>query len=181
MASLQDQLLKAGLIDKKTAKKVGKEKRKQDKVAKKTGENQQSEASLAAERARAEKIARDRALNAEREATQQQKAIAAQIKQMIEHNKQPKGSNGKDDVAYHFTFDKKVKKLYVSAAVQEHLTAGRLMIVGEGEHFELVPRVIADKIAERNPNMVVQAPETSTALEEDDPYAEYQIPDDLMW
>ena len=40
---------------------------------------------------------------------------------------------------------------------------------------------IADKIAERNPNMVVQAPETSTALEEDDPYAEYQIPDDLMW
>ncbi|MFV8783048.1 DUF2058 domain-containing protein [Microbulbifer sp. SA54] len=181
MASLQDQLLKAGLVDKKTAKKVGKEKRKQDKVAKKTGESRQSEAQQAAERARAEKVARDRALNAEREAAQRQKAIAAQIKQMIEHNKQPKGEAGKDDIAYHFTFDKKVKKIYVSAAVQDHLVAGRLQIVGDGEQFDLVPRVIAEKIAERNPNTVVAPPENNTSVDEDDPYAGYEIPDDLMW
>ena len=181
MASLQDQLLKAGLVDKKTAKQIGKDKRKQNKVAKKSGDTQKGEAQIAAEKARAEKVARDRALNAEREAAQQQKAIAAQIKQMVEHYKQPKGANGQSDIAYHFTFEKKVKKIYVSSAVQEHLTAGRLLIVGEGEHFELVPKVIAEKIAERKPNMVVQPPEGSAAVEEDDPYAEFQIPDDLMW
>lgn len=181
MASLQDQLLKAGLVDKKTAKQIGKDKRKQNKVAKKSGDTRKGEAQLAAEQARADKAARDRALNAEREAAARQKAIAAQIKQLIEHNKQPKGANGKHDIAYHFTFDKKVKKIYVSAAVQEHLTAGRLLVVGEGEHFELVPKVIAEKIAERNPNMVVQPPEGSDAVDEDDPYAEFQIPDDLMW
>ncbi|WP_066963848.1 DUF2058 domain-containing protein [Microbulbifer sp. Q7] len=181
MASLQDQLLKAGLVDNKQAKKISKEKRKQNKVAKKSGEAQVDEAKQAAEAARAAKIARDRELNAQREAAAQQKAIAAQIKQMIQHNKQPKGANGRDDVAYHFTFEKKVKKIYVSAAVQEHLTAGRLLIVGEGEEFELVPRVIADKIAERNPAMVVQPPQQSTPQDEDDPYAGYEIPDDLMW
>ncbi|GAB2503367.1 DUF2058 domain-containing protein [Microbulbifer agarilyticus] len=181
MASLQDQLLKAGLVDSKKAKKIGKEKRKQNKVAKSTGQAQVDEAKLAAEQARAEKVAKDRELNAQREAAAQQKAIAAQIKQLIERNKQPKGAKGDNDVAYHFTFEKKVKKIYVSSAVQEHLTAGRLLIVGEGEHFELVPRVIADKIAERNADMVVQPPEQSAPVDEDDPYAGYEIPDDLMW
>lgn len=181
MASLQDQLLKAGLIDGKKAKQISKEKRKQNKVAKKSGDVQADEAKLAAEQARAEKVARDRELNAQREAAAQQKAIAAQVKQLIERNRQPKGANGQNDIAYHFTFDKKVKKIYVSAAVQDHLIAGRLVVVGEGEHFELVPRVIADKIAERNPQMVVQPPESSTAMDEDDPYAGYEIPDDLMW
>ena len=181
MASLQDQLLKAGLVDGKKAKQISKEKRKQNKVAKKSGESQMDEAKQAAEAARAAKIARDRELNAQREAAAQQKAIAAQVKQLIERNKQPKGANGQDDIAYHFTFEKKVKKIYVSAAVQEHLTAGRLLIVGEGEHFELVPRVIADKIAERNPDMVVQPPANDTTVDEDDPYAGYEIPDDLMW
>jgi len=181
MASLQDQLLKAGLVDGKKAKQISKEKRKQNKVAKKSGETQVDEAKLAAEEARAAKIARDRELNAQREAAAQQKAIAAQIKQLIERNKQSKGAKGQDDIAYHFTFEKKVKKIYVSSTVQEHLTAGRLLIVGEGETFELVPRVIADKIAERNPAMVVQPPENSSAVDEDDPYAGYEIPDDLMW
>lgn len=181
MASLQDQLLKAGLVDKKTAKQIDKDKRKQKKVAKKSAAPQVDETKLAAQQARAEKAARDRELNAQREAAAQQKAIAAQIKQLIERNKQPKGTTGKDDVAYHFTFENKIKKLYVSAAVQDHLIAGRLQIVGEGESFEVVPRVVAEKIAERNPAMVVMPPESSSAVDEDDPYAGYEIPDDLMW
>lgn len=178
MSSLQDQLLKAGLIDSKKAKQASKEKRKQQKVAKKSAQPVIDETKLAAEKARAEKIARDKALNAERDAAAQQKAIAAQIKQMVANNKQPKG-NG--DIAYNFTFDKKIKSIYVTEAVRDHLSAGRLMIVGLDEQFELVPRVIAEKISERNPNAVVQPPADSATVDEDDPYADYQIPDDLMW
>ena len=178
MSSLQDQLLKAGLIDSKKAKQASKEKRKQQKVAKKSAQPVIDETKLAAEKARAEKIARDKALNAERNAAAQQKAIAAQIKQMVANNKQPKG-NG--DTAYNFTFDKKIKSIYVTEAVRDHLAAGRLMIVGLDEQFELVPRVIAEKISERNPDAVVQPPADSATVDEDDPYADYQIPDDLMW
>lgn len=178
MSSLQDQLLKAGLIDSKKAKQASKEKRKQQKVAKKSAQPVIDETKLAAEKARAEKVARDKALNAERNAAAQQKAIAAQIKQMVANNKQPKG-NG--DTAYNFTFDNKIKSIYVTEAVRDHLAAGRLMIVGLDEQFELVPRVIAEKISERNPDAVVQPPADSATVDEDDPYADYQIPDDLMW
>ncbi|WP_323844722.1 DUF2058 domain-containing protein [Microbulbifer magnicolonia] len=178
MSSLQDQLLKAGLVDGKKAKQISKEKRKQQKVAKKSAQPQVDETKAAVEQARAEKAARDRALNAERDAAAQKKAIAAQIKQLVANNRQPKG-NG--DIAYNFTFAKKIKSLYVSEAVRDHLAAGRLVIVGLGEQFELVPRVIADKIAERDADMVVRTATDTTAVDEDDPYADYQIPDDLMW
>ncbi|BFM09936.1 DUF2058 family protein [Simiduia litorea] len=178
MTSLQDQLLKAGLIDGKKAKQIGKDKRKQNKVAKKSSQPQLDETKLAVEQARAEKVAKDRELNAERNALAEQKAIAAQIKQLIATNKQPKGGG---DIAYNFTFDKKIKKIYVSADVQAHLIAGRLVIAGLDDKFELVPRVIAEKITERNPAMIIQAPVQTQPDLEDDPYADYQIPDDLMW
>ena len=69
----------------------------------------------------------------------------------------------------------------MSATVQAHLVAGRLVIVCQGGVPELVPRVIADKIAERDPALVVRVNKAVTAIDEDDPYAAFQIPDDLMW
>ncbi|MES2935087.1 MAG: DUF2058 family protein, partial [Pseudomonadota bacterium] len=85
------------------------------------------------------------------------------------------------EIAYNFTHDKKIERLYVSAAVQGHLMAGRLVIVCQGGTVELVPRVIADKIAERDASLVVRSNKTSVEIDADDPYAAFQIPDDLMW
>jgi uncharacterized protein YaiL (DUF2058 family) len=59
--------------------------------------------------------------------------------------------------------------------------AGRLVIVCQGGATELVPRVIADKIAERDASLVVRVNKPSTEIDADDPYAAFQIPDDLMW
>ena len=50
-----------------------------------------------------------------------------------------------------------------------------------GEAIELLPKVIADKIAERDPSLVVQIKKTSAEVDADDPYAAFQVPDDLMW
>ena len=61
MASLQDQLLQAGLVDKKKAKKVGKEQRKEAKVRHK-GQSQPDENKEQAKRALLEKADRDRLL-----------------------------------------------------------------------------------------------------------------------
>ena len=66
-------------------------------------------------------------------------------------------------------------------AVREHLVAGRLVIVVLNGVAELVPRVIADKIAERDAALVVRVNKSAAVVEEDDPYAAFQIPDDLMW
>ena len=57
----------------------------------------------------------------------------------------------------------------------------RLAIVAHNGGFELVPKVIADKIAERAPESVVRVNKAATQVEEDDPYADFKIPDDFTW
>lgn len=185
MVSLQEQLLKAGLVDKKKVKQVNQDKSKQKKIERRTGVESVNEAREAALEAQRKNAERARELNAQRDAAATQKAIMAQIVQMVQQNKQPKTKNGKDDVPYNFTFGSKIERIYVSPQVQEHLVAGRLVIVGIGDDkggsFELVPRVIAEKIAERDAALVVQVKKAVQEVEEDDPYAAYKIPDDLMW
>ena len=178
MASLQEQFLKAGLVDKNKVKLVNQDKTKQKKLERRTGTQSVDEVRLAALETQRKNAERARELNAQRDAAATQKAIMAQIAQMVQQNRQSKGSG---DIAYNFTHDKKIERLYVSAAVQAHLMAGRLVIVCQGGTAELVPRVIADKIAERDASLVVRVNMTSAEIDADDPYAAFQIPDDLMW
>lgn len=179
MVSLQEQLMKAGLIDKKKVKVANQEKSKQQKIERRTGVqsvNETKEAALEAQRQQAE---RARQLNAQRDAAAAGKAVAAQITQMVLQNRQPKG-NG--DIAYNFTIGTKIERIYVSEKVRDHLVAGRLAIVAHNGGFELVPKVIADKIAERAPDSVVRVSKAAaTDVQEDDPYADYKIPDDFTW
>lgn len=178
MASLQEQFLKAGLVNKGKAKQVHQEKAKQKKDERRAGTQSVDEARLAALEIQRKNAERARELNAQRDAAATQKAIMAQIAQMVQQNRQ---SKGKGDVAYNFTHDNKIKRVHVSAKVQAELVAGRLMIVCLDGGTELVPAVIAEKIAERDPSLVVRVSRSSTEVDEDDPYADYKIPDDLMW
>jgi len=178
MASLQEQFLKAGLVDKTKAKLVNQDKNKQKKVERRTGTVSVDEARLAALETQRKNAERARELNIQRDAAATQKAIMAQIAQMVQQNRQ---SLGKGDIAYNFTHNKKIERLYVSAEVQAHLVAGRLVIVCQDGATNLVPRIIADKIAERDASLVVRVNKVSTEIDADDPYAAFQIPDDLMW
>lgn len=178
MASLQDQFLKAGLVNKNKAKQVHQDKVKQKKVERRTGTESVDEARLAALEVQKKNAERARELNAQRDAAAAQKAVFAQIVQMVQTNRQSKG-NG--DIAYYYTHGTKIDKIYVSEEVQKHLIAGRLMIVCVDGKTELLPRVIAEKIEERDASLVVRVKKTSNEIDEDDPYAAYQIPDDFTW
>lgn len=180
MASLQDQLLKAGLIDTKKVKQAKKEKRKETNVARRSAEPVVDEVKQQVELTRAEKAERDRELNRKRETELQQKAIAAQIKQLIQNHRQSKEA-GKGEVEYNFTHGKLIKKIRVSPAVQQQIMRGQLAIVALGDNYELVPRVVGDKIAQRDENVVIMVKVAAAVQEDDDPYKDYVIPDDLMW
>lgn len=182
MPSLQDQLQKAGLVNEKKAKQVQKEQRKQKKVAHRTGENPDQELKQSAQAARAEKAERDRALNRKREEQLREKEIAAQIRQLITTHRQDKLARGEDEVEYNFTDGKTIKKLRVTPRVQQQITLGQLVIVRLGDAYELVPKVVADKIAQRDEQAIVVAnSKPADQDDEDDPYKDYVIPDDLMW
>lgn len=179
--SLQDQLLQAGLSDDKKAKQLAKDKRKQARVARSGGAAIVDENKEAIRKARDEKIQRDRALNQALNSKAQRKAINAQIKQLIEANRLTKGTG---EVRFNFTDGKKVKSLYVSPLEQKQLSAGVLAIVKQGDQYEMLPRPVADKIAERDQDRVISCQDSASSdltEEEQDWYKDYDIPDDLMW
>ncbi len=181
MGSLQDQLLGMGLADEKTAKKNQKAKNKQARMARKNQiDVQANEAALAAEQARQEKVRRDRELNARRKAEAEQKAVTAQIKQLIDSNRIDRADCELD---YHFTDGTAVKKIKVNAEMQRQLGSGRLAVVKLAERYDVVPFPVAEKIAARDAHYIVVLNEKSAAdtVADDDPYAQFQIPDDLMW
>ncbi|CBL46024.1 Conserved hypothetical protein [gamma proteobacterium HdN1] len=172
---LQDQLLKAGLVKKQDIKNVNKQQQKQAKIDPAV----LNEAAELAKKAQAEKLERDRALAEQQKLEQQQKALAAQVRQIIQHSRIVREQG---DVAYHFKDGKSVKKLYVTQKLWDELSAGKLAIARQDDVYELVPAVVAEKLQERGPAALVawHKPEKA-AVDEDDPYAAYQIPDDLMW
>ena len=179
MASLQDQLLKAGLADKGTAKKARAEKRKKQKQKKPVVD----EATLAAQKAAEEKKERSRELNQLQQNEREKRSIVAQVKQLIETNKQER----KGDTVLNFTHDNVVKRMYVSADVHRQVTKGRLTVVLLNDAYELVPTPVADKIAQRDDSVIVYRADLDKSGNdgkdeaEDDWYADYEIPDDLTW
>tara|TARA_R110002073_G_scaffold25924_1_gene85577 strand:- start:743 stop:1279 length:537 start_codon:yes stop_codon:yes gene_type:complete len=178
MASLQDQLLQAGLVDKKKAKQLKQENRKQAKGRQK-GQVQIDETKELARRAQLEKAERDRQLNKAQQAEAEKKAIAAQIVQLITMNRVARDGG---DVAYQFKDGTRIKKIYVTPKIQKDLINGRLAIAKLADDYELLPASAAAKIAQRDPQVIVVLNQYEPVeVDEDDPYADYQIPDDLMW
>ncbi|CAD5110603.1 DUF2058 domain-containing protein [Zestomonas carbonaria] len=176
--SLRDQLLKAGLVNEKQAKQAGKQKQKQQRLEKKGQAEIDNSSKLAAQQALAEKAARDQELNRQQQEKAQKKAEAAQVKQLIERSRLPKLTT---EDYYNFVDDKKVKRLSVNDLMRDKLSRGSLAIVRHGGGYEVIPREAALKIQQRDPARVVLLNTPTEAPDADDPYAAYQIPDDLMW
>ncbi|UZS71406.1 DUF2058 domain-containing protein [Pseudomonas syringae] len=176
--SLRDQLLKAGLVNQKQAKQVGKEKQKEQRLVHKGQAQADDSQKRAAQEAMAEKAKRDQELNRQQQEKVEQKARTAQVKQLIEVSRLPKLIT-KD--YYNFVDDKKVKRIPVNAMVRNKLSSGSLAIVHHGGGYEIIPREAALKIQERDPRRIVLLNTPTEAPDADDPYAAYQVPDDLMW
>ncbi|MDJ0738375.1 MAG: DUF2058 domain-containing protein [Gammaproteobacteria bacterium] len=178
--SLQDQLLQAGLVTKdqvNQAQKSKKRKPPQGKKAKQAARQRPVDPEVA--RQRAEKAARDRELNQQRDEVRRQREVAAQVRQLVREHRVERRP-GDDDVAFNFQNKDKIKRLYVSPALHRQISARKLVIVNDNGSFELVPPPIADKIRARNPSLVIDLPDDDSPAD-DDPYAAYKVPDDLMW
>ena len=176
--SLQDQLLKAGLVDKKKAHKINKTKNKQVKQKQKNKIEITDETKLATQQAQTKKVARDRQLNLQRKTEAERKAVAAQIRQLVEMNRQT-GDEGNID--YSFTDGTLIKRMVVTETQLTQLSNGRLCIIKLDERYELIPTLVAEKIRMRDENTQILSNQTTEAPDEDDPYADFQVPDDLMW
>jgi uncharacterized protein YaiL (DUF2058 family) len=174
-SSLQDQLRKVGLVSEKQLKKAQNGLHRKD-IREKHGEVDENK-QLAAQ-ARAEKLARDQKMMAEKNQLARDKALGSQIKQLIEMNSQ----HQKGDVGYKFTDQGMVKNVYVSVENKTQLNRGYLAIVKGPQGYDMVPEQVARRIMARQDGVVLYLfDRDKQAVDEDDPYKDFQIPDDLEW
>jgi len=177
--SLQDQLLKAGLVKKDKAQQVARQKAKR----RKSGAGKQAgndEAKARQQRAAAEQAERDRQRAAERNARARERELQAQARQLIEAHRVEQAG----ELPYAFTHDRVVKRVLVDEAQRKQLADGTLVVVRLGSGYALVPRAAAERVRERAPELVVLDHGTGTDAPADDAiegYEGYEIPDDLTW
>lgn len=178
--ALQEQLLKSGLVDEKKLKQARQSGPRKNKKKKGKGNAEAAPAPSAADEARRREAERSRRLNEERKAAAERKAREAQIRQLIETHRLDRAGA---DVAYHFQHGRVIRHVYVTPKQRDRLGSGQLAIVALDGAYEVIPRDTAERIAERDPErfLVRNDPEPRAPSDEDDPYAGYEVPDDLMW
>ena len=190
--SLQDQLLGHGLIKKQKAKNIQTAKKKAAKQSRANKTEWVDEAAELAKKAQEEQRRKSQALNAKRKKEAQEKAVLAQIRQIITLNsieKAPQNMAEEELQAYHFTDHGKVRTLYTSPHNHELISNGRIAIAKllneQQESYTLIPANAAHKIKERHEHTIVLLNDPSTQdnnqTDKDDPYAGFDVPDDLMW
>jgi len=176
--SFGDQLLKAGLVSKDKLNKAKKSRYRQQKAEKNRKDKDVSEAAESARRVAAEKAARDRALNQQQKEAAERKAIQAQIRQLVELNRLSRDGG---EMGYNFQDGTAIRKLFVTEEIHDKLGRGLLAIVRFDDGFEVIPSVVAEKIKLRDASCIVSNLTAQVEDNEDDPYADYKVPDDLMW
>ncbi|MEX1081154.1 MAG: DUF2058 domain-containing protein [Halofilum sp. (in: g-proteobacteria)] len=179
--SLQDQLMKAGLADEKRARELEKEKRakakrKQPKSKRGTGQQQQSER---ARQEQSQKAERDRQIEAKRQAKQKAKETAEQIRQIVANHHVDRAQG---EAVYRFTQGSRIKEIQVTNAQRQQIARGELAVIGTRKGYELVPATIAERIRPLDESVIRVANERASGeTDPEDPYADYPVPDDLMW
>ncbi|GMR21149.1 MAG: DUF2058 family protein [Gammaproteobacteria bacterium] len=176
--SFGDQFLKAGLVSKDKLNKAKKSKYKQQKAEKKKQGEIVNEATESARRVAADKAARDRELNRLQKEAVERKAIQAQIRQLVEMNRLPRDDG---EIGYNFQDGTAIRKLFVSNEINDKLGRGLLAIVKFDAGYEVIPSVVAEKIKLRDESCIVSNATTQLENGDDDLYADYKVPDDLMW
>ncbi|OVZ74437.1 DUF2058 domain-containing protein [Yersinia intermedia] len=175
--TLQEQMLKAGLV---TSKKMAKVQR----TAKKS-RVQAREAREAVEENKKVQLERDKELSEQQKHAALSKEYKAQVKQLIEMNRI---NISKGNIGFNFTDNNLIKKITVDKTTQAQLISGRLAIASlvvdnsSESEYAIIPASVADKIAQRDANSIVLNSALSQEEQDgEDPYADFKVPDDLMW
>jgi len=176
--SLRDQLIAAGLTPKKQPKENARPARPP-----KGPRNQPPPvpaATLAAQRAQAEKFVRDQELNRKQQEKALRKARGAQLRQMIEQSSLPR-AEGED--YYNFVDGGRIRRIPVTPALRAQITSGAVQIVRQTDQYYLVPASAAARIREQHPEALLATEQNAAtaAPEADDPYKDFVVPDDLTW
>lgn len=180
--SLQDQLRKAGLVSDQKARQSRAEKRKKNKQVRAGATDDEAQRRAALAEAARVKAEHDRELNRARQAELEARAMAAQVMQLIDMNIVERGDG---EASYSYEHEGRIKTFALGTEQRVALAAGRLALVQHSSAPVLVPGGAARKIADRDAARILVlndgTADDGEEPAEDDPYADFKVPDDLMW
>jgi len=175
----QEQFLKAGIASKQQVHNAKKHKKTQNKKQRSNKKIEPDANAIKAQQKAKEKADRDRELNQKKQLQAKNKAISIEIDKLISDNKinRDKGC----EIAHNFEHRNKINKLFVNADIKKQLVAGKMAIARIEGRYEVIPQDTAEKIKLRNEKRVILLATSSEKESIDSDYADYEIPDDLMW
>jgi uncharacterized protein YaiL (DUF2058 family) len=182
--SLREQLMAAGLVSEKQAKQAQKQQSQQQ--YKQTKHNPAPKSAprvqplTAAQKAQAEKAARDKELNRKKEEKAARRARAVAMNQLVEQNRIPRVEDENAEF-YNFVDGGKIHRIAVAGDTRERIVRGELIVARFRGFFALVPQETADKIRAIDPNAVLVHKVEAQSVDENDPYKDFVVPDDLKW
>jgi uncharacterized protein len=177
--SLRDQLLKAGLINRKQANEAERQAQRKERQppAKQNAAPKVDAVAAASRAAQSAKLARDQALNRRQQEKAEKKARAAQIKQWVNEHRLAPVTEGE---TYNFVDGPKIRRITVNAAIRAQIGRRELAIVRNEGGYDLVPAALAARIREREPSAFIFFGATESAPA-DEAYSKFSVPDDLIW
>jgi uncharacterized protein len=177
--SLREQLLKAGLVTENKARSARQEDEQRRRQLKSGGKLRANDAPpSAAQRAQAQKVARDLELNRRRQEKDQRRALRAQVERLVEQARLPRLES---EDHYSFIDGGKVCRVAVDTRRRKEICEGKLAIVRYRGFHEVVPAEAALQIRERDASALIVRDEDKKTAPEDDPYKDFVVPDDLTW
>lgn len=130
-------------------------------------------------RAQREKDERIEAERVKQEEARLRREARAKLEQMLKD----KGLNQPEaEIARHFPYGGKIKRIYVTAEQLKALNAGELGVVQlNGRYLLVTAQVLAEAEAIFAPSVALKVDPDAPA--DEDPYADpkYQVPDDMVW
>ncbi len=113
------------------------------------------------------------------------KALRAEIKQLLKTNKL---NNKEGEIAYNYVIAGQVKRFFITEKQQIDLKAGNLVIVNWNAISYLISTEAKQALRKLHPTIEVasvdmpsSADKTEKKKDDNDPYADYAIPDDISW
>jgi uncharacterized protein YaiL (DUF2058 family) len=181
--SLREQLLKAGLVSEQQVQRAERDQRQQQYGAPKAPKAKRQNPDptpqqIAAQKAAAQKAAKDAELNRKKQEKAERRARFAEIRQLVEQHHLPRVET---DDFYNFQDGTKIRRVPVTPELRSRLIAGELAIVRCEGRYAFVPAAVGHRVRERVERAMIHWNDPAAKPADDDPYKDFAVPDDLVW
>jgi len=166
--SLQEQLLKSGLISEDQLKDA---KKKPSKPAKKKNKPKKQQVKTNARPAPTPTPNPEQILK--------EKNLRTEVKKLLRSYKL---NDKTGEVPYNYSVNNQVKRFYVTKQQQDQLIEGKLAIANWNDISYLIPFEAVAELTKLYPKIdISHVNNEELKTSDDDPYADYVVPDDIKW